>query len=145
MTMQHNNISSATSPELFLACEFDHSYPCTKILWSPEKNTSARDLVATTGDYLRIWNLSDDGSGNGTLIPKKEVLLNNVSYLCINQYVERIFILYSPLSSLSKKFRTKTASTAHLSHHLTGMKQTQISFVLPLLIQRVQFGTSQHK
>jgi len=77
MTMQHNNMSSATSPELFLACEFDHSYPCTKILWSPEKNTSARDLVATTGDYLRIWNLSDDGSGNGTLIPKKEVLLNN--------------------------------------------------------------------
>ena len=38
-----------------------------------------KDLLATTGDYLRVWNVTDDGSGRGTLIPKKEALLNNVS------------------------------------------------------------------
>ena len=41
-----------------------------------------KDLLATTGDYLRVWNVTDDGSGRGTLIPKKEALLNNVSVLC---------------------------------------------------------------
>lgn len=66
--------------QLYQACEFDHPYPCTKILWSPDtRNLGSKDLLATTGDYLRIWNISDDGSGRGTLTPKKEALLNNVS------------------------------------------------------------------
>jgi WD repeat-containing protein 68 len=65
--------------ELYRACEFEHPYPCTKILFSPEtRNFSGRDLVATTGDYLRIWNLSDDGKGRGTLLSKKEAMLNTV-------------------------------------------------------------------
>ena len=66
--------------QLYQACEFDHPYPCTKILWSPDtRNMGGKDLLATTGDYLRIWNVTDDGSGRGTLTPKKEALLNNVS------------------------------------------------------------------
>ena len=66
--------------QIYKACEFDHPYPCTKILWSPDaQNSSSKDLLATTGDYLRIWNLTDDGTGQGTLVPKKEALLNNVS------------------------------------------------------------------
>lgn len=66
--------------QLYQACEFDHPYPCTKILWSPDtRNMGGKDLLATTGDYLRIWNVTDDGSGRGTLIPQKEALLNNVS------------------------------------------------------------------
>ena len=66
--------------QLYQACEFDHPYPCTKILWSPDtRNMGGKDLLATTGDYLRVWNVTDDGSGRGTLIPKKEALLNNVS------------------------------------------------------------------
>jgi WD repeat-containing protein 68 len=66
--------------QLYQACEFDHPYPCTKILWSPDtRNLGGKDLLATTGDYLRVWNISDDGSGRGTLTPKKEALLNNVS------------------------------------------------------------------
>jgi len=36
-------------------------------------------LLATTGDYLRLWSVADDGLGRGTLLPKKEALLNNVS------------------------------------------------------------------
>ena len=63
---------------LYKAGEFDHPYPCTKILWSPDsRNYGAKDLLATTGDYLRVWNVSDDGTGRGTLSTKKEALLNN--------------------------------------------------------------------
>lgn len=63
---------------LYKAGEFDHPYPCTKILWSPEvRNYGSKDLLATTGDYLRVWNVTDDGSGRGTLSVEKEALLNN--------------------------------------------------------------------
>lgn len=37
----------------------------------------SKDLLATTGDYLRLWNVADDGSGRGTMSVKKETLLNN--------------------------------------------------------------------
>lgn len=62
--------------ELYSACEIEHAYPCTKILWSPENggntnnaasamnssssNLGQKDLLATTGDYLRLWSVSDD-------------------------------------------------------------------------------------
>jgi len=38
--------------------EFEHPYPATKVLWSPDR-TSRRDLLATTGDYLRVWSVPD--------------------------------------------------------------------------------------
>ena len=63
--------------QLYKACEFDHPYPCTKILWSPDVSAT-KDLLATTGDYLRVWSVTDDGLGQGTLTPKKVALLNNV-------------------------------------------------------------------
>jgi DDB1- and CUL4-associated factor 7 len=63
---------------LYLAGEFDHPYPCTKILWSPDVNAT-KDLLATTGDYLRVWSVTDDGSATGTVTPTKVALLNNVS------------------------------------------------------------------
>lgn len=44
----------------------------TKLMWCPEREpvSPTRDLLATTGDYLRIWNVSPQG-------PKLEALLNN--------------------------------------------------------------------
>jgi len=68
---------------LYTAGSFDHPYPCTKLLWSPDvRNQQAKDLLATTGDYLRIWRIYDDpSSGSNTnlqnVVPKKECLLNN--------------------------------------------------------------------
>ena len=62
---------------LYVAGEFDHPYPCTKILWSPDVSAT-KDLLATTGDYLRVWSVTDDGSGTGTVTPTKVALLNNV-------------------------------------------------------------------
>lgn len=51
---------------------FDHPYPTTKIMWAPEKLAKERDLLATTGDYLRIWNINGAGEA------KLEYILNNV-------------------------------------------------------------------
>jgi WD repeat-containing protein 68 len=71
------NPASDDNGALYQAGEFDHPYPCTKIMWSPETRHGSQDLLATTGDYLRIWNVNDDGSGRGMLNIKKEALLNN--------------------------------------------------------------------
>uniref|UniRef100_A0A7S2KXX1 Uncharacterized protein n=1 Tax=Leptocylindrus danicus TaxID=163516 RepID=A0A7S2KXX1_9STRA len=64
------------SYEFYNACTFDHPYPCTKIMFAP--GGSSRDILATTGDYLRLWSLREaPGSNYGQLTAKKEVLLNN--------------------------------------------------------------------
>lgn len=39
---------------------FDHPYPTTKIMWIPDKMGCREDLLATTGDYLRIWKVSEE-------------------------------------------------------------------------------------
>jgi len=92
-SQQSRSPNKSKKTQLFKAGEFDHPYPCTKILWSPETgeggdsinntprppegNFGAKDLLATTGDYLRVWNTTDDGSGRGLVQVKKECLLNN--------------------------------------------------------------------
>jgi WD repeat-containing protein 68 len=50
---------------------FTHPYPCTKILFIPDKECTKADLIATTGDYLRIWNIKDEG------VELKSLLNNN--------------------------------------------------------------------
>eukprot|EP00286_Rhodomonas_abbreviata_P000076 CAMPEP_0181288472 /NCGR_PEP_ID=MMETSP1101-20121128/349_1 /TAXON_ID=46948 /ORGANISM="Rhodomonas abbreviata, Strain Caron Lab Isolate" /LENGTH=338 /DNA_ID=CAMNT_0023392593 /DNA_START=131 /DNA_END=1147 /DNA_ORIENTATION=- len=52
-------------------CQFEHPYPPTKVMWAPEKHTGS-DILATTGDYLRLWNLSLDNK-----VDMKGVLNNN--------------------------------------------------------------------
>jgi len=47
----------------------NHPYPTTKIMWAPEGTD--KDLLATTGDYLRIWDVDEDGT------IKQKCLLNN--------------------------------------------------------------------
>ena len=36
---------------------FVHPYPATKVMFLPEVQTNWSDLVATTGDYLRLWEI----------------------------------------------------------------------------------------
>ena len=54
----------------------DHPYPATKILWAPAKynlgTSTSSDIFATSGDYLRIWNVNSDST-----IQMKGVLNNN--------------------------------------------------------------------
>jgi WD repeat-containing protein 68 len=51
-------------------CEVEHPYPATKVMWAPQTldadsgtgqtgTSPERDLIATTGDYLRIWSVSE--------------------------------------------------------------------------------------
>ena len=54
---------------------FAHPYPPTKLMFIPDREGAHPDLLATTGDYLRIWHLTEDG----TMLQK---LLNNVSTEC---------------------------------------------------------------
>lgn len=51
---------------------FDHPYPATKVMFLPDGQTNRPDLIATTGDYLRLWSISEDSC---TVSPK--TLLNN--------------------------------------------------------------------
>ncbi len=73
-----SNSNPNYNTSLYKAAEFDHHYPCTKILWSPDVRSGSRDLVAPSEDYLRLWNLTDDGSGEGALNARKEAVLNYV-------------------------------------------------------------------
>lgn len=50
---------------------FDHPYPTTKIIWAPLKSAFDQDLLATSGDYLRIWRVDDEG------VTMKALLNNN--------------------------------------------------------------------
>ena len=61
----------SSDPEL----TFAHPYPPTKLMFIPDKEGSRPDLLATTGDYLRIWLLTEN---DGTVQQK---LLNNVGGL----------------------------------------------------------------
>ena len=41
--------------------EATHSYPVTRILWEPpSSNKQSTDLLATSGDHLRLWSLPSD-------------------------------------------------------------------------------------
>ena len=50
---------------------FDHPYPCTKIMFVPDTEGTGEDLLATSGDYLRVWHIGDDG------VHVKSLLNNN--------------------------------------------------------------------
>ncbi|KAJ6225013.1 hypothetical protein RDWZM_003558 [Blomia tropicalis] len=53
---------------------FDHPYPTTKIMWMPAENKLyLPDLLATSGDYLRIWRVLNESNS----AVKLECLLNN--------------------------------------------------------------------
>mmetsp|Transcript_107022 Transcript_107022/g.149212 ORF Transcript_107022/g.149212 Transcript_107022/m.149212 type:complete len:347 (+) Transcript_107022:84-1124(+) len=53
--------------------QVDHPYPTTKIMWLPDVDDKIeKDLFATTGDYLRVWKIGEDGKKT-----TMECLLNN--------------------------------------------------------------------
>ncbi|KAI9313914.1 WD40-repeat-containing domain protein [Dichotomocladium elegans] len=52
--------SGVPPPDFTVVAETDVYYPMTKVLWEPRRNDSWRsDLLATTGDILRLWELID--------------------------------------------------------------------------------------
>jgi hypothetical protein len=80
---------------------YDHPYPTTKIMWAPEALSREKDLLATTGDYLRIWEV-----GDGSRDIKMETMLNNVRAAVLRRR------LCSSVLRGPAPCRTRTASTA---------------------------------
>lgn len=50
--------------------QFEHPYPTTKIMWYPSESNDKPDLLGTTGDYMRIWEVTEHGV-------KQKCTLNN--------------------------------------------------------------------
>ncbi|GIL92519.1 hypothetical protein Vretimale_19305 [Volvox reticuliferus] len=47
------------------ALRFPHDYPATKLMWLPDRDGCRPDLLATTGEALRIWKVLDTDSSAG--------------------------------------------------------------------------------
>ncbi|EMP33721.1 DDB1- and CUL4-associated factor 7, partial [Chelonia mydas] len=47
------------SSEFICRNTFDHPYPTTKLMWIPDTKGVYPDLLATSGDYLRVWRVYD--------------------------------------------------------------------------------------
>lgn len=45
------------SSEFICRNTFDHPYPTTKLMWIPDTKGVYPDLLATSGDYLRVWRV----------------------------------------------------------------------------------------
>lgn len=56
---------------------FDHPYPTTKIQWIPDANGTHLDLLGTTGDYLRLWQVTEED-----VVPHKLYRNNRHSEFC---------------------------------------------------------------
>lgn len=54
--MDDDNGRFISDPQL----RFTHPYPATKLMFIPDKECVHPDLIATTGDYLRIWQVKED-------------------------------------------------------------------------------------
>lgn len=63
---------SETSGEFRQTAIFDHPYPTTKIMWIPDKVGTRPDILATTGDYLRLWEVKPGGN-----VEMRKLLNNN--------------------------------------------------------------------
>lgn len=51
------------SSEFICRNTFDHPYPTTKLMWIPDTKGVYPDLLATSGDYLRVWRVSKSSPG----------------------------------------------------------------------------------
>ena len=57
--------SSKYSLEFNKVAEATHSYPVTRLLWEPPSSQKqSTDLLATSGDHLRLWSLPSETQAN---------------------------------------------------------------------------------
>ena len=71
--------------EFTKTAEATHAYPVTRILWEPpSSNKQTTDLLATSGDHLRLWSLPADPSASyGSSISRKDQPLQKLSPLAL--------------------------------------------------------------
>lgn len=57
----NNHGGSKWTMDLTKIAEATHSYPVTRLLWEPPSSTKqSTDLLATSGDHLRLWSLPSE-------------------------------------------------------------------------------------
>lgn len=57
--------TSKYSLDFTKVAEATHSYPVTRLLWEPPSSQKqSTDLLATSGDHLRLWSLPSETSAN---------------------------------------------------------------------------------
>jgi WD repeat-containing protein 68 len=66
---------------------FEHQYPPTKLLWIPDKKGIKQDLLATSGEYLRIWSVDPTSS----VVTMKAELKNVLGYDLFLDKTIRVF------------------------------------------------------
>ncbi|KAK2598416.1 hypothetical protein N8I77_011836 [Diaporthe amygdali] len=61
----NNHGGSKWTMDFTRVAEATHSYPVTRLLWEPPSSTKqSTDLLATSGDHLRLWSLPSDTPSN---------------------------------------------------------------------------------
>ena len=104
---------------------FEHPYPTTKIMWMPDQTGARRDLLATTGDYLRLWNVMDNKS------VRLEALLNNVRQRSNAQSSPKLCLLLSDnyvyCLRIAHCDRTRTPNFARRSRRSIGTSKIPTS------------------
>lgn len=62
MTFDEESTTFRAEPAL----SFDHPYPATKLMFHPREILgSTSSLIASSGDFLRLWQVNHDGDGAG--------------------------------------------------------------------------------
>ena len=60
-------VGANTPYDFVKIAEADHEYPITKILWEPLRSgKGTANLLATTGDHLRLWELTNEQNISAT-------------------------------------------------------------------------------
>ncbi|KAK8103424.1 WD40-repeat-containing domain protein [Apiospora kogelbergensis] len=79
--------SSKHSIEFTKVAEATHSYPVTRLLWEPPSSQKqSTDLLATSGDHLRLWSLPSDAQssyGNNVTRPNANAPITKLTPLAL--------------------------------------------------------------
>lgn len=53
-------LDNDSEDDFYSSCSFNHNFPATKLLWLPSRSKNHNDLLATSSDFLRIWEVKDN-------------------------------------------------------------------------------------
>jgi hypothetical protein len=88
---QHASGSGGTVGDFAKRAEVEHSFPPTKIAWVPDRSGKLPDLLATVGDYLRLWEVV-----HGTAINLRGTLTNQVRHTATHGHTSRSPVCAAP-------------------------------------------------
>jgi hypothetical protein len=101
-----------------------HPYPATKVMWIPDRVGDKPDLLGTTGDYMRLWQVGE--SGDVSL----KCLLNNVT-------------LPAPSPSFSSRLVTRVIDR-RARHHRTRTRSSVLLSLRSIGTPRIPTSSAHH-